>query len=1052
MSEHVFISYSRTDADEIAKKLHDHLEANGFATWLDTRDIKVGENWDLAVDKAIRECWALLFVMTPNSVESPNCHDEWSRALSFKKPVIPLLIKPCEAPLRLHRLQYIDFTGDFTKALARLCDHLRWMQSTEGEVQVLEDRLRDLNHELDRSDRQEAVLAEINGLQEQIAYKRRAINNPNEVRAEYRKAVEESIDAERQFLAKVREQDRSMTRRRVIGSAPQGVSDLFKDRSVEITAILNNLLEKDVDVRAVSIYGMGGIGKTALACRVMQELEKDQTNVYGLVYLSTRTAGISLERIYVDSARMLGGASEQSLNDAWGDDQTDIANKIQILLNYYDEHRCIILLDNLEDLLDSSGNIADGDLRQFVDTFLRQKHDARLLITSREPLNAADDARRYEKLIPLEQGLPTDYAIELLKAFDRDGHLGLVDAAPNLLRKAVEKTHGYPRALEAIAGILAQDPFMSLDVLLEDSDLFDERVTEKLIQEAQSRLDNDTRRVMQALAVYGRPVREAAVRFLLEPYAVGLDIGETLRRLARGRYITVKRSTGELAQHPLDKDYSYKQIPTEATNDYRLKTLEHRAADYYMHLRTPSETWKSIHDLEPQLAEFEHRIRAGDYDQAAGLVDELSRNYLLVWGHARRVMNMRERLLGKLTDRGLEERNLGQLGMAYHSIGQVQQAITFYQQALIIARELDDRRGEATRLGHLGIAYAHLGEDDHAIEYYQHALAISREIGDQSGEAKHLGNLGLTYRNQAQLEQAIGCYEQALLINRQTNNRQGEAKQLGNLGLAYCDVGRISTAVEYYQQALTIAQAINDRAVEEFLLGDLSEAYHKLGNTTQAMEVAKRAVEIAREIDDRRGESYWVANLGKTASALLQYDQAIIYLKESIEIASEINEPRIKNLASTDLASVYLYAGRLNDALKAITYARQIPISENDHASAVLHGIILARLNEVDLAQTALQEAISYANELLLKTPRFYSAKYTRALALSSLALLNGSTGETTLLKQAQEAFRDAMANCAATGIINDVLRLLSELRPLGSDELFSSLEGLVENERNAKC
>ncbi len=1052
MAEHIFISYSRTDAAEIAKNLHDQLEANRFVTWLDSRDINVGENWDLAIDKAIRECWAFLFVMTPNSVESPNCHDEWSRALSFKKPVLPLLIRPCEAPLRLHRLQYIDFTGDFDKALARLCDHLRWMQSTEGKVQVLEDRLHDLNHELDHSDRPEAVLAEITGLEEQIAYKRRAIQNPNEVRAEYRKTVEESIDAERQLLAKVREQDQSMTRRRVIGSAPQGVSDLFKDRSVETTAILDNLLEKDVDVRAVSIYGMGGIGKTGLACRVMQELEKDRANVYGLVYLSTRTAGISLERIYLDSARMFGGAAEQSLNDTWGDEQRELSNKIQSLLDHYDEHRCIILLDNLEDLLDSSGKIADVDLRQFVDTFLRQKHGARLLITSREPLSLADDVRRYEKLIPLEQGLPTNYAVELLKAFDRDRQLGLVDADPSLLQKAVEKTHGYPRALEAIAGILAQDPFMNLDALLEDSDLFGERVTEKLIQEAQSRLDSDARRVMQALAVYGRPVREAAVRFLLEPYAAGLDIGKTLRQLARGRYVTVKRSTGELAQHPLDKDYSYKQIPTDTTNDYHLKALEHRAADYYVHIRTSPESWKSIRDLEPQLAEFEHRIRASDYDQAARLLDELSRNYLLVWGHARRVMNMRERLLGKLTDRELEERNLGQLGMAYHSIGQVEQAISFYQQALIIARELDDRRGEATRLGHLGIAYAHLGHDEDAIEYYQQALAISREIGDESGEAKHLGNLGLTYRNQVQLEQAIECYQQALVINRQSNNRQGEAKQLGNLGFAYCDMGKISTAIEYYQQALAIAQAINDRTVEEFLFGDMSEAYQELGDTTQAMVFAKRAVEIAREIDDRRGESYWLANLGKTASSGSHDEQAITYLKESIEIASEINEPRIKNLASTDLASVYLHTGKLSDALKAIVDARQISVSENDHTSALLHGIILARLNEVNLAQAALQEAIRYADTLLLKTPGYYSAKYTRALAFSSLALLRDSTNQATLMKQAQEAFREALANCAATGIINDILRLLSELHSLGDDEQLSSLFRLVENERNAKC
>src|SRR5439155_11553985 len=126
-------------------------------------------------------------------------------------------------------------------------------------------------------------------------------------------------------------------------------------------------------------------------------------------------------------------------------------------------------------------------------------------------------------------------------------------------------------------------------------------------------------------------------------------------------------------------------------------------------LRTPPETWKSIRDLEPQLTEFEHRVKAQDYDNAARLIDEIDRSYLAPWGHARRVLTMREQLLGKITDRELEERNVGQLGLAYHTMGRVEQAASYYRQALAIARELGDRQGEATRLGHLGIAYDHLG-------------------------------------------------------------------------------------------------------------------------------------------------------------------------------------------------------------------------------------------------------------------------------------------------------------------------------------------------------
>ena len=64
----------------------------------------------------------------------------------------------------------------------------------------------------------------------------------------------------------------------------------------------------------------------------------------------------------------------------------------------------------------------------------------------------------------------------------------------------------------------------------------------------------------------------------------------------------------------------------------------------------------------------------------------------------------------------------------------MRRAIEYYEQALLISREIGDRRGEGHWLGNLGIAYAALGEVRRAIEHYEQALLISREIGDRRGE------------------------------------------------------------------------------------------------------------------------------------------------------------------------------------------------------------------------------------------------------------------------------------------------------------------------------
>jgi len=85
----------------------------------------------------------------------------------------------------------------------------------------------------------------------------------------------------------------------------------------------------------------------------------------------------------------------------------------------------------------------------------------------------------------------------------------------------------------------------------------------------------------------------------------------------------------------------------------------------------------------------------------------------------------------------------------------------------VIAKEIDDRRGEGNRLGNLGLAYKYLGQVEKAIDYYEKALVIAKEISDRRGEGKHLGNLGNAYSDLGQVEKAIKYYEKALVIGKE---------------------------------------------------------------------------------------------------------------------------------------------------------------------------------------------------------------------------------------------------------------------------------------------
>jgi len=119
-----FISYSRVDAEDFARRLADQLVAGPptYPVWLDVRDLQPGVDWDTQIRDALRDCSGLLFVVTADSVQDYSAtKPEWVRALKYKKPVIPLRFDAdAELPLRLESRQGIDFSGGFDVGLARL--------------------------------------------------------------------------------------------------------------------------------------------------------------------------------------------------------------------------------------------------------------------------------------------------------------------------------------------------------------------------------------------------------------------------------------------------------------------------------------------------------------------------------------------------------------------------------------------------------------------------------------------------------------------------------------------------------------------------------------------------------------------------------------------------------------------------------------------------------------------------------------------------------------------------------------------------------------------
>jgi tetratricopeptide (TPR) repeat protein len=1017
-----FVSYSRAEAAEFVLQLADRLVAGppSYGVWLDVRDVRPGVDWDDQIRDAIQTCRGLLFVMTKDSVQDHSvAKAEWVWALKYKKPVIPLRVDAdAGLPFRLSSRQYIDFSDGFDVGLAQLRTYLGWVGSPGWVLQDLRDQLTEAERELPRArpSQRPRIEQDIHQLRQRAAEQARLLVDPNAATRRTQERIAAGLEQER----KPARPTVAPARARFVNPPPIIAPGYFQDRHDE-SELVGDFLRSDGE-RIMTLVGRGGVGKTAIVCRVLKALEGGRLPddlgelvVDGIVYLSPAGAHpVNFPNLFTDLCRLLPQETADWLLERYRDPHQTPTTLMYALLDAFASGRVIMLLDNADDVIDTSADdfgITDTALDEALRALLTAPaHGVKVILTTRVPprgllLMQPERQRR----LNLDEGLGSPYAERLLRSRDPDGRLGLRDAPDDLLDGARQRTRGYPRALEALAAILAADRDATLPELLDQTARLPENVVEVLVGEAFKRLDPLAQQVMQALAIYTAPVPPVAVDYLLEPYQPAIDAAPVLGRLVNMQF--VRREAGRYYLHQVDRDYALGRIPTGQPTDreaepapFTMRALRHRGGDYFQQVRTPRGDWKTLDDLAPQLAEFELRYQGDDYDTAAHVLLSVHIEYLSRWGHDRLTAEMYQRLQGHLDDPWIDAASKSALGACYQSLGQIHRAIDLHEQALTINREIGARDGEAVNLSRLASCHAFLGQIHRAIDLHEQALTISREIGTRDGEAVNLGNLGNRYAELGQIHRAIDLHEQALAIYHAIGDQQGQANQLCALGISYWRLGQTARAIDLHEQALAIFREIGDRYGEALTLDGLADAHGDLG----------------------------------------AWDQATACSRKAIDAADAISNAQAQSDAHRTFALYKLLAGDTRAAQEAALAAHEHNYRPDSANLSVLLGISLLRQDQPAAAAREFRDAITHADELLQYASDAYEVLNAKALALCGLAL----TTDPDKAGEAAAVFRTAQAVTSAGGIIRQTLALFDALAAADRADILAEIRPAAEGKR----
>lgn len=157
----VFISYGHDNCKDLAFLLCKKLKEQDYEPWVDTSELRSGEDWEFDIENGVKESDSFLALMTPYSMRRPDgfCLNELTLANILHKPIIPIMVRKVIPPLSIVRLQYFDFqvwecSDDiFNSKFQKILDVVdRTELGFEGEYSFLLDKLSpiDFGAEIDK--------------------------------------------------------------------------------------------------------------------------------------------------------------------------------------------------------------------------------------------------------------------------------------------------------------------------------------------------------------------------------------------------------------------------------------------------------------------------------------------------------------------------------------------------------------------------------------------------------------------------------------------------------------------------------------------------------------------------------------------------------------------------------------------------------------------------------------------------------------------------------------------------------------------------------------
>ncbi|MFB2881947.1 NB-ARC domain-containing protein [Floridanema aerugineum] len=340
------------------------------------------------------------------------------------------------------------------------------------------------------------------------------------------------------------------------GEAPD--VSVFYGRTEELSKLQRWITEDRC--RLVALLGMGGLGKTALAGKLTEQI---QNQFEYLIWRSVRYAP--------PLSGILSDLNTFFAQDVKIEKPETVESQISCLLNSLRAHRCLIVLDDWEMVLrdgDIAGYYRSGyeEYGQLLKRVAEERHQSCLLLMSRE--KSVDVASLAGETLPVRalqvKGLKPADAKKLLLTKGFSGW-------ENGLDELIQLYRGHPAALKVMATTIQEIFNGDISQFIGQSSLVIGDIFANLIDQHFARLSSLGKTVMYWLAIAGKPVTFSYLKSKLWPSVSSSELLTVLESLVRRSLIeketNANTNEASFTLQPVIMKYTVKQFIESMSQD-----------------------------------------------------------------------------------------------------------------------------------------------------------------------------------------------------------------------------------------------------------------------------------------------------------------------------------------------------------------------------------------------------------------------------------------------------------------------------------------------------